>query len=50
VPGTIVGEPDWMICGEFEEFVRIGWATKWIHNISLFLVPVRRQDSPKALD
>jgi len=40
VPGTTVGEHDWMICGEFEEFVRIGWATKWIHKFSVFLVSV----------
>ena len=50
MPGTIVGEPDWMICAELEEYVHIVRATKWIHNISLFLVSVRRQDSPKALD
>jgi len=34
VPVTIVDEHEWMICGELEEFVRIGWATKWIHKIS----------------
>jgi len=31
VPGTIV-EHDWMICSKLEEFVHIGWATKWIHK------------------
>jgi len=36
-----------MICGE-SEFVHIGWVTKWIHKISLFLVSVRQQDSPRA--
>jgi len=29
VTGTIVDEHDWMICGEFEEFVHTGWGTKW---------------------
>jgi len=24
VPGTVVDEHDWMICGELEEFVHIG--------------------------
>jgi len=38
-----------MICGELEEFVHIGRATKWMHNISLFLVSVRLQGSPRAL-
>jgi len=28
VTGTIVDEHEWMICGELEEFVHIGWATK----------------------
>jgi len=33
-----------------EEFLYIGWATKWIHKISLFFLFVRQQGSPKALD
>jgi len=49
VPGTIVDEHDWMICGELE-FVRVGRTTKWIHKSSLFLVSVRPQGSPRALD
>jgi len=40
VPGTSVDKHDWMICGEFKELVRVGWATKWIHKFSVFLVSV----------
>jgi len=49
VPGTIVDEHDWMICGELEEFVYIGWATKCIHKISLFLVSVRQAGLAKSI-
>jgi len=49
-PVTIVDEHDWMICGELEEFVYIVRATKWIHKISLFLVSVGQQGSPRTLD
>jgi len=50
VPGTIVDEHDWMICSKLEEFVYIGCATKWIHNLSVFLVSVGQQGLPRALD
>jgi len=39
-----------MICSKLEEFVHIGWATKRIHKLSVFLVSVARQGSPRALD
>jgi len=42
VPGPIINENDWMICGQFEEFVHTDWATKWIHKISAFRVSVRQ--------
>jgi len=42
MPGTIVDEHDWMISGGFEECVHIGWAKKWIHKISVFVVSVRQ--------
>ena len=47
---TIVDEHDWMICGELEQFVHVGRATKWIHKISLFPVSVRQQDTSRELD
>jgi len=50
VPGTIADEHDWMICGELEEFVHIGWATKWIHRLSGFTVSVGQQGLPRALN
>jgi len=50
VPGAIVDEHDWMICSKLEEFVHIGWATKWIHKLSVFLVSVGQQGLPGALD
>jgi len=50
VPGTIVDEHDWMICSNLEEFVRIGWATKWMHKLSVFLVSVGQQGLPRASD
>jgi len=50
VPGAIFDEHDWVICGELEEFVHIGQATKGIHKISLFLVSVSPQGLPRALD
>jgi len=37
VPGTIIDEDDWMICSKLEEFVHIGWATKWHTNVPCFL-------------
>jgi len=37
VPGIIVDEHVWMICGELEEFVHVGRATKWIHKIPCIL-------------
>jgi len=40
VPGATVDEHDWMICTKLEEFVHIGWATKWIHKLPVFLVSV----------
>jgi len=49
VLGTIDDEYDWMICSKLE-FVHIGWATKWIHKLSVFLVSVRQQGLPRALD
>jgi len=49
VPSTIV-EQDWMICSKLEEFVHIGWATNWIHKLSVFLVSVGQQGLPRALD
>jgi len=49
VPGTIVEAHDWMICSKLEEFVHIGWATKWMENISMFLVSVGQQGLPRAL-
>jgi len=30
--------------------VRIDWATKWIHKVSVFLVFVGQQGLPRALD
>jgi len=50
VPGTIVDEHDWMICSKLEEFVHIGWATKRMHKLSVFLVSVGQQGLPRALD
>jgi len=50
VPGTIVYEHDWKVCGELVEFVHIGWAIKWTHKISVFLVSVGQQGSPRAFD
>ena len=38
MPGTIVDEHDWMICSKLEEFVHIGWATKWIVDTQAFRV------------
>jgi len=49
VPGTIVDEHGWMICGELEEFVHIGWAAKWMHKMPVFLVSAGQQGSPRAL-
>jgi len=49
VPGTIVDEHDWMICGELEEFVHIGSATKWYNKFPCFLC-LWAQGSPRALD
>jgi len=49
VPGTTAEEHDWMICSELEEFVHIGWATKWIHKRSVFLVSVGPRGLPRAL-
>ena len=48
--GNIVHEHGLMICGELEEVVHIGWATKWIYKIPLLLVSVRQQGTPRALD
>jgi len=39
-----------MICSKLEEFVHIGWATKWIHKLSVFLVSVGQQGLPRALE
>jgi len=39
-----------MICGELEELVHIGRAKKWLHKLSVFLVSVGQQGSPRALD
>jgi len=39
-----------MIYSNVEEFVLIGWATKWIHKLSVFLVSVGQQGLPRALD
>jgi len=39
-----------VICSKLEEFVHIGCATKWIHNLSVFLVSVGQQGLPRALD
>ena len=50
MPGTIIDEHDWMICSKLEEFVHIGWATKWIHKLSVFLVSVGQQGLPRALE
>jgi len=50
VPGTIIGKHDWVICSKLEEFVHIGWTTKWIHKLSVFLVSVGQQGLPRALD
>jgi len=49
VPGTIVDEHDWMICSKLEEFVHIGWATKWICKLAVCLVSVGQQGLPRAL-
>jgi len=38
VPGPIVNEHDSMICGQFEEFVHIDWATKWTQNFRVSCV------------
>jgi len=46
----MIDEHDWMIFSGLEETVYIGWATKWIHKISMFLVSVGQQGSPRALD
>jgi len=48
VPGTIVDEHDWIICSKLEEFVRIGWAAKWIQKLSVFIVSVGQQGLPRA--
>ena len=50
LPGTIVHEHGKMICGELEEFVHVGWATKWIYKIPVLLVSVREQGTPRILD
>jgi len=50
VPDTTADEHDWMICSKLEEFVHIGWATKWIHKLSVFLVSAGQQSLPRALD
>jgi len=39
-----------MICSKLEEFVRVGWGTKWIHKLSVFPVSVGQQGLPRALD
>jgi len=38
-----------MICSKLE-FVHVGWATKWIHKLSVFLVFVGEQGLTRALD
>jgi len=48
--GTIFDEHDWMICSELEEFLHIGWANKWIHKRSVFLVPVGKQGLSRGFD
>jgi len=50
VPGITVDEHNWMIFSKLEEFVHIGWATKWIYKHSVFLVSVGQQGLPRALD
>jgi len=35
---------------KLEEFVHIGWATKWIHKLSVFVVPVGQQGLSRPLD
>jgi len=39
-----------MICGELEEFVHTGWATKWIYKVPVLLLSVRQQGTPRPLD
>jgi len=50
MPGTILDEHDWIICSKLEEFMHIGWATMWIHKLSVFLVSVGEQGLPRELD
>jgi len=50
VRATKVDEHDWMIYSKLEEVVHIGWATKWIHKLSVFVVSVGQQGLPRALD
>jgi len=61
VPGTTVDEHDWMKCGELKELYPYWLGNKMdtfccptnmivLHKISLFLVSVRQQGSPRAWD